>query len=362
MKRMQTDIVVIGGGYYGAFVANEIKKHQPGCSIIIVEKEADLFTRASSTNQGQFHMGYMYSADPELARECAENIERFSHTFGAAVDWKVTSLYGIHENSQISASNYAAFCEQRGLPLQEIKRPSEIFGNEITTVFASQEKTFNSARLQDLLQQKLAHNHIQVETNFEVQRIAEGSRSLQVIGENHRIEASSVFNVTFADINTLHKQSDLPKISLQYDTFLHFVLDLPKGYETTAASVVRGPYASLLPSSFRQGHILASGAFRRIQSTTADKPGERISQGHIQTIYDQALNEASPYLPVLRLARYRSHVIGTRAAHFDPETGMYTSKALVFKDFNGISNYHVVLGGKVSCMFDIEDPIKAIMS
>jgi hypothetical protein len=46
-------------------------------------------------------------------------------------------------------------------------------------------------------------------------------------------------------------QYGLPAIPLQHDTFLHFALALPQQYRATAATVIRGAYASLLPSSFR---------------------------------------------------------------------------------------------------------------
>lgn len=58
----RTDIAIIGGGYYGAFVAHEIKECRPDLEVTILEKEESLFTKASSTNQGQFHIGYMYSS------------------------------------------------------------------------------------------------------------------------------------------------------------------------------------------------------------------------------------------------------------------------------------------------------------
>jgi L-2-hydroxyglutarate oxidase LhgO len=82
MSIVRTDVAIIGGGYYGAFVANEIKAMNPLLDVTVVEKEDAPFTKASSTNQGQFHMGYMYSADKALAGECVENIARFSRSFG----------------------------------------------------------------------------------------------------------------------------------------------------------------------------------------------------------------------------------------------------------------------------------------
>jgi glycine/D-amino acid oxidase-like deaminating enzyme len=362
MSAERTDVAIIGGGYYGAYVATEIKAQRPDLDVTIIEREAEPFTKASSTNQGQFHMGYMYSADPELAHECVENIDRFSDTFGDAVDHEVTSLYGIHEDSQISADDYAAFCDEVGLPLQVVDSPQKIFGDAVTTAFASAEKTFNSSVIQRIFTEKLALNGVKMATGFNVQRITECASGLQVVSNDRIVEADSVFNVTFADINGLHENSELPKIPVRHDTFLHFVLDLPEEYETTAATVIRGPYASLLPSSFRQGHVLASGQFRRVQSTTIDKPSEEMTDENAYTIYEQAIEEASGYMPVLGLARYRGYTLGTRTAHFDQETGAYTSKALVFEDFGGVPNYHAVLGGKVSCMFDVRDSIRSIVS
>jgi len=33
----------------------------------------------------------------------------------------------------------------------------------------------------------------------------------------------------------------------------------------------------------------------------------------------------------------------------------------VFRDFDGMTDYHVVLGGKVSCMFDVLAEIRRIV-
>src|SRR4051794_34338818 len=76
MSIEMTDVAIIGGGYYGAFVANEIKTLNPDLDVTVIEKEDAPFTKASSTNQGHFHMGYMYSGNRALAGECVENIAR----------------------------------------------------------------------------------------------------------------------------------------------------------------------------------------------------------------------------------------------------------------------------------------------
>lgn len=362
MSVERTDVAIIGGGYYGAFVANVIKETDPNLDVVVLEKEAQPFSRASSTNQGQFHMGYMYSGDKALASECADNISRFSAAFPSAIDGEVTSYYGIHQESEISPEAYKAFCDEVDLPLEEVSRPTDIFGEGITAAFKSAEKTFNSAEIQRTLLERMAVNGIRLVTNFEAYAVQSTASGIEVINGNGSIEADQVFNATFADINALHDSSRLPKVPLQYDTFLHFVLGLPDPYKSVAATVIRGPYASLLPSTYRNGHVLASGRHRRVSSSKMDKPSEAITDEDVHTIYRRALSEARDYLPMLADARYTGHTIGTRAAHFDPATNAYTSKAIVFKDFGGANNYHTVLGGKVSCLFDIEEDIKHLVS
>jgi glycine/D-amino acid oxidase-like deaminating enzyme len=352
----------MGAGFYGSFAACEIKEEYPGLDVVVAEKEENPFTKASSTNQGQFHMGYMYSADPELARECVENIDRFSATFGDAVDGEAKSLYGIHEGSQISAEDYVTFCKRLGLPLEEISRPADIFGDDITAAFSSAEKTFNSAKIQAILLEKMDRLGVRLLTGFEADHVAETAGGLQVVGDSGSIAAKHVFNATFAEMNELHDRSGLSRMPLRYDTFLHFVLDLPEEYRNTAATVIRGPYASLLPSSFRQGHVLASGAHRRVESTTFEKPSETISPENAAAVYERALSEATTYLPLLGLARARGYTLGTRAAYFNPGTGDYTSKAIVANNYGGLQNYHAILGGKVSCMFDITETLKATLA
>jgi glycine/D-amino acid oxidase-like deaminating enzyme len=363
MSIERTDVAIIGGGYYGAFVANEIKTLNPDLDVTVVEKEDAPFTKASSTNQGQFHMGYMYSGNKALAGECVENIARFSSSFGEAVDGEVVSLYGIHQDSEVGICEYVRFCEEMGLPLELIDRPADIFGDTVAAAFKSAEKTFNSATVQRILAEKIALKGIRLMTGFDVRSVHEGPTGIRVMNTERSLKASHVFNVTFADINGLHERSGLPGIPLRYDTFLHFVLDLPGEYRNTAATVIRGPYASLLPSSFRQGHVLASGQYRRVRSsTTTEKPSEAIRDHDVKTVYDLAVDEAIPYLPVLGLARFLGHTIGTRAAHLDPQTGAYTSKAIVFENFGDMANYHAVLGGKVSCMFDVANAVETIIS
>lgn len=356
------DIAVVGGGFYGALVAAEIKACRPGLDVLLLEREAALFTRAASTNQGQFHLGYMYSADPELARECADNAQQFAESFGEAIDQEVISYYGIHRDSDICADDYADFCSKVGLPLKMVPRASSVFGEAVPVSFAGVEKTFNSAVIQRILERRLASAGVRLACGFHANRIEVRAHGVDVVSPDKVVQAGMAFNATFADINSLHTRSALSSIPLRHDTFLHFLLELPQEWKSVAATVIRGAFASVMPSVFRDSHILASGKFRRMQSALNDKPSEDITAETVQDVYAKALQDAGHYLPMLAQARYRGYTIGTRSAYDAPDGAGYTSKALVFENFDGIPDYHVVLGGKVGCMPDVLPQIRRLVA
>lgn len=66
------DFLVIGGGVIGVNVAIELKRRHPDCSVLLIEKEADIGQHASGRNSGVLHAGFYYSADSLKARFCRE--------------------------------------------------------------------------------------------------------------------------------------------------------------------------------------------------------------------------------------------------------------------------------------------------
>ncbi len=61
---MQTDVVIIGGGVVGCFIARELSRFQ--LDITLLEKEADVACGTSKANSGIIHAGY--NADPETLK------------------------------------------------------------------------------------------------------------------------------------------------------------------------------------------------------------------------------------------------------------------------------------------------------
>ncbi|ONI70853.1 hypothetical protein ALI144C_50630 [Actinosynnema sp. ALI-1.44] len=351
------DVVVIGGGYYGCFVAYQVAAWFPTSSVAVLERADALFTRASGANRGQLHQGYAYSADLELAAQCARGSAVFAEQFPGAVGAGTSTVFGVHRDSEISPDGYREFCRDLGLPLAPW--PSRDFGPDVVASFQSVERTFDNARLAAIMVERLAG--VDVRLGHGVNRVVprdDGSHDL-VMADGTVITAGVVYNATFADINPLHDRSCFPRVPLRTEVFLHFLVGVPDSCHDAGLVVIRGPFASLMPSN--AGHVLAATGLRTMATSDTESLSEYVDPGQIDKTYAEAVRECSGYLPALLDSVYQGHSIGTRVVFTDTRTGGTTSRAMPLTDFAGITNYHVVVGGKVPCLVEVLEPVLAVV-
>jgi (S)-2-hydroxyglutarate dehydrogenase len=69
---MQFDCAIIGGGIVGLATASTLSRRQPGCSIVVLEKDADLATHQTGRNSGVIHSGIYYKPGSYKARFARE--------------------------------------------------------------------------------------------------------------------------------------------------------------------------------------------------------------------------------------------------------------------------------------------------
>ncbi|KQU94666.1 hydroxyglutarate oxidase [Ensifer sp. Root31] len=83
------DYCVIGGGIVGLATAMRLLERQPGCSLLLLEKEASLARHQTGHNSGVIHAGIYYppgSLKAELCRKGAEATKDFCVDNGIAFD------------------------------------------------------------------------------------------------------------------------------------------------------------------------------------------------------------------------------------------------------------------------------------
>jgi L-2-hydroxyglutarate oxidase len=66
------DLAIVGGGIIGLAVAREVIRRNPGASICVLEREAELGAHQSAHNSGVLHAGIYYAPGSLKARLCVE--------------------------------------------------------------------------------------------------------------------------------------------------------------------------------------------------------------------------------------------------------------------------------------------------
>src|SRR5579885_916196 len=87
------DALVIGGGFFGCSVAEHLARQ--GDSVVLLEREPELMTRASFNNQARVHQGYHYPRSLLTGLRSRVNFERFAAVYGECIDRSFTKLYAV---------------------------------------------------------------------------------------------------------------------------------------------------------------------------------------------------------------------------------------------------------------------------
>ena len=87
------DITIVGGGFFGLYVAEYFSRR--GKKVLVIEKENDAMQVASYTNQARVHNGYHYPRSMLTASRSRISFPRFVDEFNACIDNDFESYYMI---------------------------------------------------------------------------------------------------------------------------------------------------------------------------------------------------------------------------------------------------------------------------
>src|SRR6185437_11652370 len=111
------DVAVVGAGFYGSFLASVIARR--GLRVTLLEKQADILTRASFVNQARVHGGYHYPRSFMTALRSAYNFPRFLVDFEGCITDDFEKVYAVaRQGSKVSAYHFEKFCHNIGAPVK----------------------------------------------------------------------------------------------------------------------------------------------------------------------------------------------------------------------------------------------------
>jgi glycine/D-amino acid oxidase-like deaminating enzyme len=348
------DNLVIGGGAYGAHIALALAEERPSETVALLESNDELFGGASTHNHSRLHRGYLYPRDIGTALQSKHDAVRFVADYGQTVQETRGSYYGIHKNSLVSSEQYRAFCDEAGLPYELVGR-GDLFGEDIEAVFEVPEATISLQGFKRMVLNRLEASSVEVRPNTQAVSITEDDNRVIVgIRDNEPVSARNVFNCTYSQTNGMHLASGLPVLPMTNDKYVLFGIDLPKEMESVSATVMYGPYGSLVANDNWGTHVLAHVEHSNVARTANVESTEPDDQDDIRRRAAVALYESQKDLLPLKDAVLTSNMVRHRAVLGDtPENGVrgvYTEA-----EYGGIPGYNVVLGGKMTGFYNAVD-------
>jgi glycine/D-amino acid oxidase-like deaminating enzyme len=373
LPRLDTyDIVIIGGGFFGAYLAQQLKSSQQQAysnkKILIVEREDDLLKRASLANQARVHGGYHYPRSLVTGLRSQENYRLFIDSFSDCVHSSFNKYYAISKgSSSVTAQQFKFFCNRIGASLKKAPLDIEKEFNAalIEEVFTVEECAFNADKLRAKMKKQLSETDVEVCTTLEAVSIDkidtrnEFNLTVQEVAQPEKlvsIKCAKIFLCTYSLINRILSKSALPQIAIRNE-LAEMCLVKPCGFlENAGVTVMCGPFFSIMPYPARNLHTLShvryTPHFSWEESDSLGVPQNvpRVPV-NIKSHYMHMLKDAQRYLPALRELEYVESLWEHKTLL--PRNEMDDARPILLKENHGYSNLTCIIGAKIDNVFDV---------
>ena len=101
-----TDVVIIGAGFYGCYIAKKIIEQNPKIKIDIYEKNSDILLGPARYNKYRLHTGFHYTRSFETIEQTIMGAKIFKKEFKNFFYYPRNNLYAIHKNSLTNFKDY----------------------------------------------------------------------------------------------------------------------------------------------------------------------------------------------------------------------------------------------------------------
>jgi glycine/D-amino acid oxidase-like deaminating enzyme len=352
MSAQRFDAAVVGGGFFGCYFADHLARR--GRSVIVLEREPQLMTRASLINQARIHRGYHYPRSLLTGIRSAANYERFSRDFANCVDASRPAYYAVaRSSSNVTAQQYRRFCETIGIPV----RPAppavrRLFSSEtIEEVFAVEEIVFDAVKLRQEVVRRLTESGVTVRLGSDVARLSDGG----VFVGDEQIDAGEVFVCTYAGTNDLFTRSGMAALPLRHELVEMALIEPPPELAGIGVTVMCGPFFSTIPFPSRGLHTLSHVRYtpHYAWSDPQMDVAAMFRDFRRRTQYPQMIRDAQRYLPAIAAARYVESLWEVKTIL--PQSDANDSRPILYHRDAASPHVAVILGAKIDNIYDVCD-------
>ena len=243
-------ICIIGGGFYGCYIAKKIKENFKNIQIVIYEKNNDLLTEAAKNNQYRLHLGFHYPRSLQTIKQTQDGSKIFIKEFKNFISKPKKNIYLIHKNSIIKFSSYKKIFKKLKIKFSEIDLKKIKFLNN-SKLYQGAINTNEQVILIDKLiphLKKFMKKNFQINFKNEIKKI--NSYTGEICDINNKIKKFDyIINTTYTNPNLGLKK----KYQIKYE--IAGMVKIKNTLKNTAFTIMDGPFVSLYPRDNKEASI-----------------------------------------------------------------------------------------------------------
>lgn len=363
------DAVIIGGGFYGCAIALYLSKERGFNNILLVEKERDILSRASYTNQARVHNGYHYPRSFTTAFRSRINMPKFIKQWDAAIKKDFLKVYAIaRHNSKVTAKQFVRFCREIGANIKTAPPDiAALFDSKlIEGVFLVEEYAFNAVELAKNIESQIRSESINVAlgtTVISVKKDASDDLCLTLRGpvpELQAVHSKYVFNCTYSGLNHLAGDFERTHTALKHEVTEMSLVKPPVAFSELGITVMDGPFFSLMPFPARGLHSLSHVRYTPHFSwvdEVARNPYEELTCYHKESRADRMIRDVSRYIPSFSDVEYKESIFEIKTVLMKSEAD--DSRPILYEKHASLPGFFSVLGGKIDNIYDVVEKLES---
>ncbi len=369
---MKYDKIIIGAGIYGLYAALFCGKK--GENVVVLEKEAKPFTRATYINQARVHMGYHYPRSYSTAIKSAGYFERFNKDYGFSILSEFHQVYATSTNfSWTNAEQFKKFCKDANIMCDEVST-SKYFNNEVCDgCFLTKEYTYDAQILKQYFLEEINKlENVTLEFNVNIDKINKLEHVYEIVTDNGaKFTSGYVLNATYASVNQILNKLGYENFKIKYELCEIILCSVSERFKDVGITVMDGPFFSIMPFGKTGYHSLTSVTFTPHKTSYDNIPTFKCQEKSNGFCTKENLGNCNdcpakpesawPYMSNLA-KKYLKPEYG-----FKYEKSLYSMKPIlkaseiddsrptVIKQFSTNPTFISVLSGKINTVYDLDE-------
>lgn len=247
------DAVVLGGGIFGCYAALYLAGK--GARVALLEKEAELFQKASLVNQARLHGGYHYPRSVATAALSDAHKERFTAEHRAFVNFSFEKYYAIDRfGSFTDPSQFERFCQHLNIPCTRISAHPLFNFNRLEALYQTVEYSFDPVLLREHYRTRVeAHANIQVFKNTQLLHATPDgtdwlleTETSNLKPQTSKLRTALAINATYAATNAVNRLFGVRDLDLTHEiSEIAFITSAQ--FRDKGLTVMDGPFGSIMP-------------------------------------------------------------------------------------------------------------------